>query len=57
MEARHDHLPGIAGTGSQADVAQQVAANTRRWWRNSGKLLKAVLNMKWSDRLGVPRLS
>ncbi len=35
----------------------QVAANSRRWWRNSGMLLNAVLTLKWSDRLGLPRLS
>jgi hypothetical protein len=39
------------------NVARQVAANSRRWWRNSGMLLNAVLTLKWSDRLGLPRLS
>ncbi len=33
-----------------------IAANRRRWWRNGGMLLSAVLNLKWADRLGVPRL-
>jgi RNA-directed DNA polymerase len=47
----------IRALGGKPDVAQQVAANSRRWWRNSGMLLNAVLTLKWSDRLGLPRLS
>jgi len=43
--------------GGKLDVAQQVAANSRRWRRNSGMLLNAVLTLNWSDRLGLPRLS
>jgi RNA-directed DNA polymerase len=43
--------------GAQPDVARQVAANSRRWWRNSGMLLNAVLTLAWSDQLGLPRLS
>ena len=42
--------------GASSDVAAQVAANTRRWWRNSGMLLHRVLNLRWADELGVPRL-
>ncbi|HEY2660090.1 MAG TPA: hypothetical protein VGI79_10235 [Caulobacteraceae bacterium] len=42
--------------GAKLDVARQVAANSRRWWRNSGMLLNAVLTLAWSDPLGVPRL-
>jgi len=38
------------------DVAAQVAANARRWWRNSGMLLNSVLDLAWADRLGIPRL-
>ena len=34
-----------------------VAANSRRWWRNSGMFLNAVLTLNWSDQLGLPRLS
>jgi RNA-directed DNA polymerase len=47
----------IRALGGKPDVAQQVAANSRRWWRNSGMLLNTVLTLKWSDRLGLPRLS
>jgi RNA-directed DNA polymerase len=43
--------------GAKPDVARQVAANSRRWWRNSGMLLNAVLTLAWSDQLGLPRLS
>ena len=35
-----------------SDVAAQVAANTRCWWRNSGMLLHKVLNLRWADELG-----
>ena len=42
--------------GASPEVAAQIAANTRRWWRNSGKLLHAVLDTQWADRIGVPRL-
>jgi len=42
---------------AKPDVARQVAANSRRWWRNSGMLLNSVLNLAWADALGLPRLS
>jgi RNA-directed DNA polymerase len=47
----------LLAMGAKPDVARKVAANSRRWWRNSGMLLNAVLTLKWSDRLGLPRLS
>jgi transposase-like protein len=47
----------LLALGAKLDVARQVAANSRRWWRNSGMLLNAVLTLNWSDRLGMPRLS
>src|SRR6202166_4671318 len=47
----------LLALGAKLDVARQVAANSRRWWRNSGMLLNAVLTLNWSDRLGLPRLS
>ena len=43
--------------GAAPNVARRIAANSRRWWRNSGMLLGAVLNLKWADQLGIPRLS
>ena len=42
--------------GASSDVAAHVAAYTRRWWRNSGMLLNSVLDMKWANQLGIPRL-
>lgn len=47
----------LMALGAKPDVARRVAANSRRWWRNSGMLLNAVLTLDWSDRLGLPRLS
>lgn len=48
----------LRALGATHDVARQVAANSRRWWRNSGsKLLNSVLPIAWFDRLGLPRLS
>jgi RNA-directed DNA polymerase len=47
----------LRALGAPPDVAQRVAANSRCWWRNSGKLLNSVLTMDHFDRLGLPRLS
>ncbi|CAN7390392.1 RNA-directed DNA polymerase [Pararhizobium sp. LjRoot238] len=47
----------LTARGASFDVAQQVAVNARRWWRNSGKFLNFVLTIKWADRLGMPRLA
>jgi len=47
----------LRALGASADVARHVAANSRRWWRNSDQLLNSVLTIAYFDRLGVPRLS
>lgn len=47
----------LTARGAKPEVARRVAANSRRWWRNSGMLLNAVLTLDWSDRLGLPRLA
>ena len=47
----------LRALGASHRVAQQVAANSRRWWCNSGKLLNTILTLAWFDRLGLPRLS
>ncbi|MGF6728755.1 RNA-directed DNA polymerase [Paraburkholderia youngii] len=47
----------LRALGAPHAVAQQVAANSRRWWRNSGKLLNSVLTLAYFERLGAPRLS
>ena len=43
--------------GASQDVANQVAGNCHRWWRNSDGFIKRVLTIAYFDRLGVPRLS
>jgi len=47
----------LRALGAPQGVAQRVAANSRRWWRNSAKLRSSVLTIDYYDRLGVPRLS
>lgn len=47
----------LRALGAPSAVAQQVAANSCHWWRNSGKLLNSVLTLAYFDWLGVPRLS
>ena len=47
----------LRALGAPPAVAQQVAANSRRWWRNSDKLLNSVLTLAYFERLGAPRLS
>lgn len=43
--------------GAPEDVARQVAANSRRWWKNSGGKLQLALPTRYYDDLGVPRLA
>ena len=47
----------LRALGAPQGVARRVAANSTRWWRNSGKLLNSVLTIDHFDRLGLPRLS
>ena len=47
----------LRAMGASVDVASQVAANSRCWWRNSDRLIKTVLTIAYFDKLGVPRLS
>ena len=44
----------LMAMGAKPDVARQVAANSRCWWRNSGQALNTVLTLTWSDQLGLP---
>lgn len=46
----------LIARGASLEVAQRVAGNTRRWWRKSGMLLNAVLDLSWADKLKIPRL-
>jgi len=43
--------------GADEDAARQVAANSRRWWKNSARLLNTALPTSDYDRMGVPRLA
>jgi RNA-directed DNA polymerase len=47
----------LKALGAQENVARQVAANSRCWWRNSAQLLNSVLTIAWFDQMGLPRLS
>ena len=47
----------LKALGASDDVANQVAGNCHRWWRNSDGAIKRVLTIACFDRLGVPRLS
>jgi len=47
----------LKALGATDDVANQVAGNCHRWWRNSDGAIKRVLTIAHFDRLGVPRLS
>ena len=43
--------------GANEAAARKVAGNSRRWWKNSSKLLGIALPMSYYDRKGVPRLA
>ena len=47
----------LTALGAKPEVAQRVAGNSRRWWRNSGMLLNKILTIKWADHIGMPRLA
>jgi RNA-directed DNA polymerase len=47
----------LLALGASPKVVRLVAANSRRWWRNSRMALNNVLTIAYFDRLGVPRLS
>ncbi len=49
--------PALLALGASPVEAAVIAANLRRWWRNSAMLLNKVLPIAYFDRLGVPRLS
>lgn len=43
--------------GAPETAAREVAANSRRWWKNSSMLLNVALPTSYYDRAGVPRLA
>ena len=58
LAAWHDDLPRTAERWAPIPkVAQLVADNSRRWWRNSRLALNSVLTIAYFDRLGMPRLT
>ena len=47
----------LKALGAKENVARRVAVNSRRWWRNSAKLLNTVLTIGYFEQLGLPRLA
>jgi hypothetical protein len=47
----------LKAMGASDTGAQRIAANSRRWWRNSRFALNRVMPVAYFDRLGVPRLA
>ena len=43
--------------GARQELAARIAANARRWWRNSRMALNRVLPVSYFDRLGIPKFS
>ncbi len=44
----------LRALGLPKDAAAQVVANSRRWWRNSAKLINVAIPISYFDQLGVP---
>jgi len=47
----------LLALGARPEHARRVAANSRRWWRNSRYELNRLMPIAYFDRLGLPRLS
>lgn len=47
----------LRNRGASVDVAAQVAANARSWWRNACRRVHHVLRNSHFDDLGLPRLA
>jgi len=47
----------LRARGASKDLAARIAANARRWWRNSAMGLHIALPNRLFDELGVPRLA
>jgi len=47
----------LRARGLPEPAAATVAANGRRWWRNSAKLINVAFPISYFDQLGVPRLA
>jgi len=47
----------LRSRGLSAAGARRVAANGRRWWKNSGMLIHVAFPIRYFEELGVPRLA
>jgi RNA-directed DNA polymerase len=47
----------LRARGLSEPKAAQIAANGRRWWRNSAMAIHIALPVRYFDELGVPRLA
>ena len=47
----------LLALGAPVVVAHRIAANSRRWQRNSRYLLNSIFTIAYFDHLGMPRLS
>jgi RNA-directed DNA polymerase len=47
----------LRNRGLSAHAAACVAANGRRWWKNSGMVINVALPTRYFDQLGIPRLA
>jgi group II intron reverse transcriptase/maturase len=47
----------LRARGLSVRTAAKVAANGRRWWKNSAKLINVAFPIRYFDELGLPRLA
>ncbi|HEX7479945.1 MAG TPA: group II intron maturase-specific domain-containing protein [Polyangiales bacterium] len=47
----------LRARGLPEHAAARVAANGRRWWKNSAKLIHVAFPIRYFDGLGIPRLA
>jgi group II intron reverse transcriptase/maturase len=47
----------LRARGLSQVAAARVAANGRRWWKNSGMLIHLAFPIRYFDQLGIPRLA
>jgi RNA-directed DNA polymerase len=47
----------LIARGLPVRIAAKIAANTRRWWRNSGQAINIAFPVSYFDSLGLPRLA
>jgi group II intron reverse transcriptase/maturase len=47
----------LRARGLSENAATRVAANGRRWWKNSAKLINVAFPIRYFDELGIPRLA